>query len=259
VASSSLEYIGFPISTPPFDNRDVRIALSQAIDRQSLVESVFSGGRIPATGMLPPSAGDIYRENACAEVVPAGGAIDAARARVNQSGVQLSGTKIKLYFNEDFSNRKILEFVASQWRTAFGLEAELVSLPWEDYLARANANPTFDGPFRMSWAPEYPSADRYLFPLFHSDSIGSDNLTRFASATFDRLMRRSARRAPTQEDVKIEYQRLETLACNSMPLAPLTFGSNEYFASPRLGSATENLGAGTLGQPSVRELYVRPS
>lgn len=259
VTSPTLEYIGLPIRSEPFNDRDVRIALSQAIDRKALVNSVFGGGRLPATGFLPPSVGDVYRTNSCALEVPAQGALDAARSRLQQKAVSLAESKLKIYFNDEFSNRKMLEAVAASWKAAFGLDSELVPMSWDDYLARASGQSPFDGAFRMSWAAEYPSPDRYLFPLFGSGSIGQNNFTRFSNETFDRLLRRSARRAETEADIRVEYRRLEKIVCQQMPVVPLTFGAREYVADARVGSATGSFGDVTTGEPAVRELYVRGS
>ncbi|MGH2813125.1 MAG: ABC transporter substrate-binding protein [Actinomycetota bacterium] len=257
--SATLEYLGLPVTTDAFANSAVRVALSQAVNRQALVDAVFAGGRVPATGILPPAAGDVFREGACAELVPPTGSVDSATALLNEEGIQLGGTTMRLYFNDEFNNRKVVENVAAQWKAALGMNSELVAVGWDEYITRATGQGGFDGPFRMSRAAPYASPDQYLFPLFHSDSIGQENFTRFASPTFDRLLERSARRAETLEDLKVEYRRLEQVACSRMPIVPLTFGSQEYVASARTASAVETFADRTSGQPAIRELYVRAS
>ncbi|MGH2811291.1 MAG: hypothetical protein ACRDI1_01075, partial [Actinomycetota bacterium] len=61
------------------------------------------------------------------------------------------------------------------------------------------------------------------------------------------------------EDLKVEYRRLEQVACSRMPIVPLTFGAQEYVASARTASAIETFADRTSGQPAIRELYVRAS
>jgi oligopeptide transport system substrate-binding protein len=256
VPSPMLEYIGLP-SAEPFNRPEVRRAMSEALDRTALVNAAFGGGRLPATGILPPTVGDVYKKDACGAAVAAGSSVPLARSELQKAGVDLKGRPLKIYFNDEFSNRRIVETVAAQWKVAFGLNVEVIAMPWNDYIARANGQPAFDGAFRMSWAAEYPSPDRYLFPLFHTDSIGEQNFTRFSNVSFDRLLERSARRATAERDLRVEYRRLETLACRSMPIVPLTFGAKEYVASPKVGSAIGTLGDVTNGQPAVRELFVK--
>lgn len=257
VPSPTLEYIGLPTSIAPFKDARVRRAFSIALDRTAIVQTVFSGGRLPATGFLPPSVGDLFQQDACGPTMGAGPDVERARGMMSEAGTDLSGQRIRLYFNEEFQNRSISEAAAAQWNAAFGVEFDLAPVPWEEFIARAAGQPGFDAPFRMSWAPEYISPDRYLFPLFHSGSIGFQNFARYSSAQFDRLMDRSARRTETEEDFRVEYQRLEDFICEQMPVVPITFGAKEYLHSPRVGTATESFGDLTTGMPALRELFVK--
>lgn len=256
VPSPTLEYIGLPTATEPFNSALVRTALALSLDRNAIVQDVFSGGRLPATGFLPPSVGEIYQEDACH--LGSAPDVDRARRMMAEAGVDLAGQKFPIYFNEEFQNRSIAQAVASQWNAAFAAEFDLAPIAWEEFIARAAGQPGFDAPFRLSWAPSYTSPDRYLFPLFHSDSIGFQNFARFSAPQFDRLMERSARRTETEEDFRVEYQRLEDVICERMPVVPVTFGAKEYLHSPRVGTATGSFGDIVSGLPALRELFVRP-
>lgn len=247
VPSPSLEYIAIPLGNEVFRSRALRVALSKAIDRRLLVDKAFQGGRLPATGMLPPAAGDVFEGNACFEQV-SDDDIDLG---------SLSLPKIQLSFNDEFNNRALAEEVAAQWRQKLGIEVEVAAVAPEGYLEEAGRPSGFSGPFRMSWAPPYQGPDTYLGPLMHSKSIGRENFSRFGSATFDRLLERSARRAETEEDLIVEYRRLEKLACAQMPIIPLTFGAKEYIRTPSIGSALAVFGDRNTGQPLVREHFVR--
>lgn len=258
VPSGSLDYIGLPVTGELFDDPDVRLAFSNAVDRTALVESVFDGGRLEATGFLPPSVGGVYQENACGEGAPPSADPAAASRLIGSAGADLEGTRIPFYFNDEFQNRSIVQTVANQWSAAFGAEFDLTPVPWDEFLARASTQQSFDGPFRMSWEGPYPGPDAYLYPLFHSGSIGSENFTRFSAPPLDRLLERSARRTETEDDLRIEYRRLETLLCEEMPLIPLTFGAREYLVrASRIDSAIEVFGEPAWGQPALRELYVK--
>ncbi len=54
-ASSSINYLAFPLYDPAFENPDVRAALSMAIDRQTIVDSPIFNGTRP--GVQPPVTG----------------------------------------------------------------------------------------------------------------------------------------------------------------------------------------------------------
>jgi ABC-type oligopeptide transport system substrate-binding subunit len=248
-----------PVGVEPFDDPQVRLAFSNAVDRTGLVESVFDGGRLSATGFLPPSVEGVFQDNACGERAPPSADLGTASDLLDTAGADLDGRMIPFYFNDEFQNRSIVETVANQWSAAFGIEFALTPVPWEEFVARASSQQGYDGPFRMSWEGPYPGPDAYLYPLFHSGSIGSENFTRFSAPPLDRLLERSARRTETENDLVIEYRRLETLICEEMPLIPLTFGAREYVVrAGRINSAIGAFGEAAWGQPALRELYVSP-
>ena len=54
-ADTGAFFLNFNCDKPPFDNVDVRRAVSYAIDRKAIVEQVTKGGEIPASGFIAPS------------------------------------------------------------------------------------------------------------------------------------------------------------------------------------------------------------
>jgi peptide/nickel transport system substrate-binding protein len=55
VPSASVSLIGFNAGTAPTDNADFRRAVSLSVDRNALIESVYSGKAEPNNGLLPAS------------------------------------------------------------------------------------------------------------------------------------------------------------------------------------------------------------
>lgn len=50
----NINYMAFRTSHPPFDNSLVRQAVSMAINRKAIVESLYQGQAVLANGALPP-------------------------------------------------------------------------------------------------------------------------------------------------------------------------------------------------------------
>ena len=257
--TGSLEYIGLPAAQEPFRRRGVRIAFSRALDRQTVVNSAFAGLKSPATGFLPPTLGNYHRKDACGPNAPASGDLNAAKEELAKTRADFAGKSLKFYFNDEFDNRRMVEAVASQWSAALGVQFELQPMGWDQYLARGTSPPGFDGPFRFGWAPQYQSADRYLQPLFHSGSIGQNNLSWFASERFDNALEKGARRAETEEDLQVEYKSLEDIACAEMPIVPVAFGGKAYVVrKEKLDSAIADVFVDvSTGEVLLRELFVK--
>jgi oligopeptide transport system substrate-binding protein len=257
-ATPTIEYVGVPATDPVFRDPNVRIALSLALDRRAIAERSFGGARAAATGFYPPTLGStLYRDHACGASVGDGADLAKAAALLAAAGADLEGRKLRLSFNDELANRRLVEAVAAQWHAGLGLEVELAPMAWPEFLSTGTSGDGFRGAFRMSWQAAHPEPDRYIAPLFSADGIGVGNFARFTDPDIDRRLRFSARRTLDEEGSVLEYRRLEDLACEHMPMIPVTFDVDHLAVRTERVSAPEGRLTGlTDGTPSLRELYL---
>lgn len=252
-----IDFVGLPTGKSPFDDERVRALLSRVIDRRRLVSEVFSGGRVPAGRIVPPTIGPSPVPETCTTNVPVAGTDERPNWRL------VSALRERPYVfkvNTDFDNHALAEEVARQWRQKLGLDIEVVPVPWSDYLTEMTSAQGTTAVFRESWVPPYTSADAVLHPLFHSSQIGTNNWSRYSDLSFDRRIERLARREPTDQLRRLQYLALEDTLCSQLPMIPLTFGQDEYMVRTRkIGAATGEFFDETTGQLLLRELYVRGS
>jgi ABC-type transport system substrate-binding protein len=246
-----LEYLGLASDLPPLDRADVRRALALAISRTELVRRVFPATRVPATGFLPPTTG---AARSC-DALPADGDPAAAVALLAKAGVDLHGAQGPIFFNSEFRNAALVAEVARQWHQVFGMDAVPTPLSYPAFLARGRATRGFRAAFRFSWSA--PDVDGYLTPLFSSDAVGRDNLSRFSDPDIDEALTRRAWRAVDTSDRSLAYRRIADLVCAQMPMIPLTFSLHRYVVSPQVGSASGSFMDRSTGQPLLREMYLR--
>jgi peptide/nickel transport system substrate-binding protein/oligopeptide transport system substrate-binding protein len=246
-----LEYVGLPTTTAPFDRPEVRRALALALSRTELVRRVFPGTRVPATGFLPPTTG---AARSCADLPPAGDVAAAARL-LTTAGVDLRGLRVPLLFNDELRNRALVTEVARQWHAALGLTAIPTPLTFAAFLAQGRGARGFAAPFRFSWTAD--DVDGYVTPLFSTDGVGRDNLSRYSDPTIDEALKRRAWRAVDPTDRALAYRRIADLLCASMPMVPLTTSLHRYAVGARVASASGAFVDGSTGQPLLRELYLR--
>lgn len=252
-----LEYIGLPLTTPPFDRREVRIALSQVLDRAAIAREVYGDVRTPARGFIPPAVGGHHRKDACAGLAPGAPDVEAARRQLSKAKVDLRDHTISILANPDFRNTKFIAAIEAQWERAFGMRVEQKTMPWNDYLDAATSQAGLPGPFRMGWEAPYPGPDAALAPLFAAAGIGRDNFTRFVDQRFERILERQARRASTDEDLQTHYRQLEDIVCEQMPAIPVVFGGAQYVVrTDRIDTASGKF-VDVTGALSVRELFLR--
>ena len=109
----------------------------------------------------------------------------------------------------------------------------------------------FPGVFRESWSWPYPSADAYLYPLFHTSQIGLGNLAGYSSGEFDRDIDRVARRSVEPADRLIEYQHLEDKVCADLPLIPVVTDVSRYLLRDTVTTTSSD-----AAELSLRELVI---
>ena len=258
----AIDYVGVTTNPQtPWGHTAVRVALSQAIDRERIAREVHGGGRLAATGFFPPSlGGKLFRENACAATVPAAGDAEAARRTLSRAGVAIDGLDLPFAFNDEHGNRAVVEAIAAQWREVFGVNVVLQPMTWDAYQQVASSAGGFQGAFRMSWQPSYPGPDQYVGPLFTSGATGVGNLSHFTDLAFDRRLAREVRRANEPDDLHVEYGRVEDDLCEAVPLIPVSFGTGRYLvATDRLATAAPSgryLELAT-GFVNLRDLYLK--
>jgi oligopeptide transport system substrate-binding protein len=226
--SSSYQYIALPVYDERFggdDKADMRHALSMAINRQELIDQVFDGAFTPADSLVSPVVQG-YRPGACGEWCEYD--VDAAKALYDESG-GIDGT-INLWFNEGANHDQWLTAVGNYWNTAFGIEYELQARVWADYL-QARSDHTLDGPFRLAWIMDYPSAQNYLAPIY-GEGAGDSNFG-YTNEDANALMA-EGNSAATIDDGLALYNQAEDLILEDMPTIPMWFGRT-------LGAYNENV------------------
>lgn len=233
--SSSFSYIGFPLWVTPYDNPDIRKAMSMAIDRQAIIDAIFFGTLRPADDMVSPVVQG-YREGICQYCVydP-----EAAKAMYDAAG-GIDG-EVTIWFNNDGDHEAWIEAVAGQWEQNLGIEGvKFESFEFADYLGRLDLGldpktqaDGVTGPFRLGWVMDYPSMQNYLENL-HGTGAGS-NYTSHSNTEFDDLMSQGKSAGSLEEAVSL-YQQADDLILEEMPIIPLWYGLGQYVTSERISN-----------------------
>ena len=142
-------YFILNVTRKPLDKAEVRKALSMAIDRKTLVETVTKGGQIPTAGFVPPSAGFTavkgwpYNPEEAKKML-------AAAGFANGQGFP----KMTILYNTSSNHKRIAEFIQAQWKTNLGITVDLVNQEWATYLDTRSQAHDFDIA-RAGWIADY--------------------------------------------------------------------------------------------------------
>ncbi len=182
-------YLGFNCARAPFDDIELRRAVSCAIDREKILNTFYEGRGRLAAGPVP----DLLRK------WPAPGvyAYDPERAKRIIAGAGLTNRVINFYVSADQEVVDIAEVIQYYLRKV-GLNVRIKQLEWSAYKSALN-NGEADM-FWIGWWADYPDPENFLFPLFHSSNHGAGgNRSRYTNHEVDRLIEAGQGAADTSE------------------------------------------------------------
>lgn len=212
-ARASLTYLGFDTSEPPFDDPDVRRAVSLLIDRDVLVAQVGSQGRVAADGIVSPGiagAGEATCDHCRRDLVEALGLLDAAETPLRDS--------IVLIAPDDPASTRVAESIVTALRGALDVAVALRSQPLDRY-AEALAEGQFDL-FLGGWAATRPTMGGFLDPMLDATASPLDNPGRIDDEEVQ-VPLAAARTAVTSNGRRAAWEEAEQAALDLAVVAPL--------------------------------------
>lgn len=116
---------------------NIRKALTLAIDRTAIVETVTKGGQLPATGFVPTglkdSTGKDFRAtNGDFGIDPMAADVEGAKALLAEAGFPdgKGFPKLTITYNTSENHKAIAEAVQEMWKQNLGIEVELQNQEW---------------------------------------------------------------------------------------------------------------------------------
>jgi ABC-type oligopeptide transport system substrate-binding subunit len=209
-AGSTYLFLGVPLYDERFQNKEIRQALSMAIDREAVISAILVA-EIPADDLMPPAITG-YRSGACQYCT-----LDVAGAqqKLADAGGWTGELTLNIYA-DDVVLEQAMEAVANQWKENLGIDVKLNATNYPVY-SGAIFDQEMTGPWWDGWAMDYPSPQDYLTPLYGSN--GGYNTTGYDNPAFDDLMEQGDQ-APTLEASIPIYQQGGDIILEDLPVIP---------------------------------------
>ena len=208
--SSSLTYIGFNTQKEPFNNPLVRQAISKAIDRQTLVDSIYEGYGIPAIG---PLSADIFGYTDDLNYVEYN--IEEAKALLAEAGYA-DGFSTTIWTNDNPARVNVAT-VLQQSLKELGIVVEIGVMEFGTYLDKTAAGE--HDMFILGWSNATGDADYGLYALFHSSQHGEPgNRSFYTNEKVDELLEAGRREADLTAREGI-YKEAMQLLTDDAPMA----------------------------------------
>jgi peptide/nickel transport system substrate-binding protein/oligopeptide transport system substrate-binding protein len=150
-----------------------------------------------------------------------------AKALIREAGAE--GALVRIYITMDSEVLDIVE-VIQQYLNNAGLKAEITQLDWSALKHAVNEGEP--DAFWLSWWADYPDPENFLFPLFHSSSVGSGgNRTRCLDAELDRLIETAQRTMYEQQRYRL-YRQAEERIIQSAPWVFMWHRADYFVVQP---------------------------
>ena len=215
---------------------NVRKALSLAIDRAYINQTVFADSRIPAYSLIPfgipdATAGSDFRKTAgdavggdmsadyAANVVKAKELL-AAAGYPNGEGFP----KLEFSVNENTGHQAVAEAVMQMWKENLGIDVEIATMDWatfQDYRKTSDCEIA-----RQGWIGDYTDPATF-FDLFTSTAGTNDG--HYNNPKYDELVISARTEQDTAKRMDL-YHQAEAIIMNDMPIIPIVFYADDVLS-----------------------------
>jgi oligopeptide transport system substrate-binding protein len=241
-----LSVYAYAINLRRLPDTAVRLALAMAADRSRITRQVTGAGEEPALGWVPPGLPHYQPARFDWRELPYSRAADEARA-LWESARRAGGAPahLKLCTDASSNHHRTAVALADFWRTALGVDTEIVELEWQVYLD-ARAHPGDCDLVRLGWSADFvdPEAFAVLF-----ESGNPQNTLGYSSRAYDELL--AASRAASDPATRMALlSRAEARLLEDVPVIPLFFRVSKRLVRPGLLGISAN----PLGHVASRDL-----
>jgi oligopeptide transport system substrate-binding protein len=217
-------------------NKDFRLALNYALDREQYVRIATNGLYSPATRFVLPAvsgARTTYYEEFPISVYRSTAELDKARQHLNAAMTAMgisnpNQISIALKISDDQGSRIIAENCQDQWQRALGIRVTVQTVTY-----RAMLNDRVSGDFDLVYAGWMPDFDDPYTYLGYFVSNNSQNGGKFSNARYDELVNTANNYTDPTRRLSM-YAEAETILLEEAGLVPLQVRQTPYAISRNL-------------------------
>jgi oligopeptide transport system substrate-binding protein len=221
-----------------------RQALSMAINREEITETIFSGSRTPAADFTSPVIAG------WSDSVPGSEVLDFNPEKAKELWAEADAISpwegdFKIAYNADGGHDAWVDAVSNQIKNNLGISASGDPYPtFQDLRTKINDR-TITTAARSGWQADYPGLYNFLGPLYATGAGSNDG--DYSNPAFDELI--SAGISNPDSDAQIEdFTKAQEVLFQDLPAIPLWY-------SNVTGGFSENVDNVTFGWNSVPLYY----
>lgn len=223
---NSVHFIGFNMDKAPFDKKEAREAMVNAIDMNSIFETVYMNSGKLATSAINPnfkySISDSLKPNV----------VNKERAKELFAAAGMGeGTNLSIYTSDNTQRVNVATMMQAQLKD-YGIGLNIQRLEWGAFIdALKNKEHNM---FIMSWNPSVVDAHYELFQPFHSSNKGQGpNYMYFGNEELDNLIKEGISTIDEAKRADI-YKRAQELINKEYPWLYICYGETVVAGNKRV-------------------------
>ncbi|OFT57500.1 ABC transporter substrate-binding protein [Corynebacterium sp. HMSC05E07] len=199
-----------------------RQAISHAINREEITETIFKGTRTPAKDFTSPVLPGYSEDIEGNEVLK----YDPEKAKKLWAEAdkikKWDNPSVEIAYNSDGGHKSWVDATANSIKNTLGIEA--VGAPYPDFKSLRDevTNRTIKTAFRTGWQADYPSQGNFLAPLYKTG--GSSNDGDYTNPEFDKLLE-EALTAKSDDEATKKYNEAQAVLFQDLPAIPLWYSN----------------------------------
>ena len=198
-----------------------RQAISYAIDRDTITDTIFSGTRTPTKDFTSPVV-DGYNDSVPGSEVLTYNADKAKELWAKADAISPWSGTFSIAYNSDGGHQAWVDAVTNSVKNTLGIDA--VGAPYPDFksLRTEVTNRTITSAFRTGWQADYPGKYNFLAPLYGTGASSND--TDYSSAEFDGLLQQAAS-ASSNDEANSILDKAQEVLFKDLPVIPLWYAN----------------------------------
>lgn len=226
-------YLEYNMDNKYLSNKNLRKAISYAIDKQAFIDSIVKNNSEAAVSFTAPAINGqndkFYKE--VGSLLPDFD-VNLAKDYYNKALEELNADNITLSLIIDDSDSAVKNgaFIQEQLRVNLGLEVKVEPMPFKSRLSRLS-NKDFELVF-SGWGPDYNDPLTFL-DMFETGN--GNNHGNYSNPEYDELLDKV--RTETDTETRFGYlKQLEEILMEELPIGPIYWRSRDYVVSGKIES-----------------------
>lgn len=217
VTALNVGYFGFNVNKAPFDNKLVRQAISNAINKKTLLDTVYKGKAEIANSLLPKTSWAFDKSINNQKFDPV-----LAKELLTFAGypegftMDLWAMPIQRPYNPNAIT--MAKLIQSDLKR-IGIKVNIVSYEWSTFLQRLKRGEHQS--FLLGWSADHPDPDNFFTPILSCSATKTgSNTTFWCNKEYDAIIQKALRTSDINQRKKYYAQAMKIIT-QEVPLIPI--------------------------------------